>query len=79
MRGFDLVIFDCDGVLVDSMGNCAQVARQCAYGGGLAPTTMEQARAECAELLLAGVVARAEERLERSLPADWLSAGGRDR
>jgi HAD superfamily hydrolase (TIGR01509 family) len=67
-----LVIFDCDGVLVDSevISNRVLAARLTEQG---LPTTLPQARREYQGLLLADVLANAEAKLGRSLPADWLA------
>jgi HAD superfamily hydrolase (TIGR01509 family) len=70
--GLELVIFDCDGVLVDSEVISNRVLAAMLTEQGL-PTTLLQARREYQGLLLADVLARAEVRLGRSLPADWLA------
>jgi beta-phosphoglucomutase-like phosphatase (HAD superfamily) len=62
----ELVIFDCDGVLVDSEVISNRVPEQ-----GL-PTTLPQARREYQGLLLADVLARGGQ-VGRSLPANWLA------
>jgi HAD superfamily hydrolase (TIGR01509 family) len=67
-----LVIFDCDGVLVDSEVISNDVLARMLTAEGL-PTTMSEARHACQGLLLADIVARARERLDRELPADWLT------
>jgi beta-phosphoglucomutase-like phosphatase (HAD superfamily) len=66
----ELVIFDCDGVLVDSEVISNRVLAAMLTEQGL-PTTLRQARREYQGLLLADVLARAEAKLGRSLPADW--------
>jgi HAD superfamily hydrolase (TIGR01509 family) len=73
-----LVIFDCDGVLVDSevISNRVLADRLTAEG---VPTTVAQARREFQGLLLADVLARTEAKLGRSLPEDWLAGYERDR
>lgn len=68
----ELVIFDCDGVLVDSEVISNRVLAAMLTAQGL-PTTLPQARREYQGLLLADVLARAEAKLRRSLPADWLA------
>jgi HAD superfamily hydrolase (TIGR01509 family) len=71
-EGLQLVIFDCDGVLVDSEVISNRVLAAMLTEQGL-PTTLEQARREYQGLLLADVQARAEAKLGRSLPPDWLA------
>ncbi|HEX5309771.1 MAG TPA: HAD family hydrolase [Solirubrobacteraceae bacterium] len=68
----ELVIFDCDGVLVDSEVISNRVLAAMLTEQGL-PTTLPQARREYQGLLLGDVLARAEVRLGRSLPVDWLA------
>jgi HAD superfamily hydrolase (TIGR01509 family) len=68
----ELVIFDCDGVLVDSEVISNRVLAAMLTEQGL-PTTLPQARREYQGLLLADVLANAEAKLGRSLPADWLA------
>jgi HAD superfamily hydrolase (TIGR01509 family) len=70
--GVELVIFDCDGVLVDSEAISNRVLAAMLTEQGL-PTTLPQARREFQGLLLADVLARAEARLGRSLPDGWLA------
>ncbi len=70
--GLQLVIFDCDGVLVDSEVISNRVLAAMLTEQGL-PTTLPQARREYQGLLLADVQARAEAKLGRSLPPDWLA------
>jgi HAD superfamily hydrolase (TIGR01509 family) len=71
MRRFDLVIFDCDGVLVDSeeLGNRALAETLTACG---LPTTTEEAVAACKGRILADVVATMEERNGGPLPEHWI-------
>jgi HAD superfamily hydrolase (TIGR01509 family) len=69
--GLELVIFDCDGVLVDSEVISNRVLATMLSEQGL-PTTLAQARREYQGLLLDDVLARAEAKLGRSLPTDWL-------
>ncbi len=78
MSDLDLVIFDCDGVLVDSEPISNAVFAQMLGGLGLT-MTLEQARAAFQGLRLDGVVAEAERRLGRSLPAGWLQSYERRR
>ncbi len=67
----ELVIFDCDGVLVDSEPISAGVLAEMLADQGLAMTVGE-VRNLFQGLLLEEVLAIAQERLGRSLPADWL-------
>lgn len=67
-----LVIFDCDGVLVDSEVISNRVLAAMLTEHGL-PTTLPQARREYQGLLLADVVARAEAKRGRVFPAGWLA------
>jgi HAD superfamily hydrolase (TIGR01509 family) len=73
-----LVIFDCDGVLVDSEPISNRVLAEALTAEGL-PTTLEEAMAEYKGLLLSDTVARAEARLGRSLPEGWVEEYERDR
>lgn len=68
----ELVIFDCDGVLVDSEAISNRVLAAMLTEQGL-PTTLPQARHEYQGLLLADVLARAEAKLGHPLPAHWLA------
>jgi HAD superfamily hydrolase (TIGR01509 family) len=68
----ELVIFDCDGVLVDSEVISNRVLAAMLTEQGL-PTTLPQARGEYQGLLLADVLARAEAKRGRAFPADWLA------
>jgi len=74
----ELVIFDCDGVLVDSEGISNEVLAAALGDAGL-PTTAGEALAEYRGLLLADVVARAEARLGSRLPPDFVETFERDR
>jgi len=67
-----LVIFDCDGVLVDSevISNRALARNLTAVG---LETTLAEARREYQGLLLREVIARAEGKLGRALPDGWLA------
>jgi len=67
-----LVIFDCDGVLVDSETISNRVLAQMLRVEGL-PTTLEQSRSEYQGLLLADIRIQAERKLGRALPQDWLA------
>jgi len=67
-----LLIFDCDGVLVDSEPISNEVLARMLSEQGL-PTTLAQARHDYQGLLLADVAVRAQEKLGRALPADWLA------
>jgi len=67
-----LVIFDCDGVLVDSERISNGVLAQMLSAQGLT-TTLEQARREYQGLLLGDVQRNAEAKLGRALPAGWLA------
>jgi HAD superfamily hydrolase (TIGR01509 family) len=73
-----LVIFDCDGVLVDSEPISNGVLAQMLSEQGLS-TTLEQARGEYQGLLLSEVLERAERRLGRGLPQGWLASYERER
>jgi beta-phosphoglucomutase-like phosphatase (HAD superfamily) len=68
----ELVIFDCDGVLVDSEVISNRVLAAMLSEQGM-PTTLPQARAEYQGLLSADVLARAEAKSGRSFPAGWLA------
>jgi HAD superfamily hydrolase (TIGR01509 family) len=66
----ELVIFDCDGVLVDSESISNRVLAEMLTVEGL-PTTLVQSRRDYQGLLLGEIVAVVEQRLGRSLPEDW--------
>jgi HAD superfamily hydrolase (TIGR01509 family) len=68
----ELVIFDCDGVLVDSEAISNEVLARMLTSEGL-PTTLHEARRDYQGLLLSHVQVRAEAKLGRSLPPDWLA------
>jgi HAD superfamily hydrolase (TIGR01509 family) len=73
MQGLRLVIFDCDGVLVDSEVISNRVLARMLTTEGL-PTTLVEARRDYQGLLLSEVLERAQERLGRSLAGDWLAS-----
>ncbi len=78
MDGLQLVIFDCDGVLVDSEVISNSVLARLLSDEGL-PTTLAQARRDYQGLLLDEVVRGAEAKLGRPLPAGWLERYERER
>lgn len=78
MDDLQLVIFDCDGVLVDSEVISNEVLARALSKEGL-PMTLPQARRDFQGLLLADIAARAEAKLARKLPDDWLERYERDR
>jgi HAD superfamily hydrolase (TIGR01509 family) len=78
MHDVQLVIFDCDGVLVDSETISNDVLARMLTSEGL-PTTLPEARRDYQGLLLAEVVARAEAKLARRLPDEWLARYEHDR
>ncbi|MDX6568662.1 MAG: hypothetical protein QOH15_1240 [Gaiellales bacterium] len=78
MNGLQLVIFDCDGVLVDSEVISNEVLARALTAEGLA-TTLAESRRDYQGLLLADVVSRAQEKLGRALPEDWLERYERNR
>jgi HAD superfamily hydrolase (TIGR01509 family) len=65
------VIFDCDGVLVDSELISSTVLSQTLTRHGL-PTTTAQARRDYEGLLLRDIDARARAKLGSALPDDWV-------
>jgi HAD superfamily hydrolase (TIGR01509 family) len=69
MEDLRLVIFDCDGVLVDSETISNDVLARLLTAEGL-PTTLVQARRDYQGLLLGEVFERAQEKLGRALPDD---------
>ena len=77
-RDLQLVIFDCDGVLVDSETISNDVLAQMLTAEGL-PTTLAQARRDYQGLLLSEVLDRAQERLGRQLAPGWIEAYERER
>jgi len=78
MDDLRLVIFDCDGVLVDSEVISNSVLARLLSDEGL-PTTLAQARRDYQGLLLGEVVGSAEAKLGRPLPAAWLARYERER
>jgi HAD superfamily hydrolase (TIGR01509 family) len=70
VAGLQLVIFDCDGVLVDSEVISNEVLASALSAAGLA-TTLAESRRDYQGLLLEDIVARAQERLGSALPAGW--------
>jgi HAD superfamily hydrolase (TIGR01509 family) len=72
MRVPQLVIFDCDGVLVDSETISNRVLARLLTAEGL-PTTLAEARREYQGMLLADIRSQAERALGRTLPSDWLA------
>jgi HAD superfamily hydrolase (TIGR01509 family) len=73
-----LVIFDCDGVLVDSEVISNEVLARALTEQGL-PTTLTQARRDYQGLLLEEIDSRAQAKLGRPLAKDWLERYERDR
>jgi HAD superfamily hydrolase (TIGR01509 family) len=78
VRDLKLVIFDCDGVLVDSEAISNGVLARLLTAEGL-PTTLAEARRHYQGLLLTEVRDRAQEKLGRSLPHGWLARFERER
>lgn len=74
---FDLVIFDNDGVLVDSESHAQLVLSKLLTDLGL-PTTPEECFAQFLGSSLSSIRARAEQRLARALPADFETCYHRD-
>jgi HAD superfamily hydrolase (TIGR01509 family) len=68
----DLVIFDCDGVLVDSEVISNEVLARMLTREGL-PTTLTKARRDYQGLLLTDICSRAQTKLGRPLPPGWLA------
>jgi HAD superfamily hydrolase (TIGR01509 family) len=66
-----LIVFDCDGVLVDSEDISNQVLAQMLTEEGV-PTTLAESRRDYQGLLLSDVLADAEQRLGRPFPEGWL-------
>jgi beta-phosphoglucomutase-like phosphatase (HAD superfamily) len=78
VSGVELVIFDCDGVLVDSEGISSRVLAHFLTDAGL-PTSPEEALRDYLGPRLAEVAALTELRLGRSLGSDWLPSFERAR
>jgi HAD superfamily hydrolase (TIGR01509 family) len=74
----ELVIFDCDGVLVDSEPISTRVLAEALTAHGL-QTSPEQALGEYKGRLLSDIDARAHQRLGRALPAGWGDAFEQER
>jgi HAD superfamily hydrolase (TIGR01509 family) len=72
VRGLRLVIFDCDGVLVDSETISNDVLARMLSEEGLS-TTLAESRRDYQGLLLSEVVERVERKLGQRLPSDWLA------
>jgi HAD superfamily hydrolase (TIGR01509 family) len=73
-----LVIFDCDGVLVDSEPISNRVLAELLTAQGI-PTTLSQSRSAYQGLMLSEVLAGAEASLGRPLPEDFLETYERER
>jgi len=69
----ELVIFDCDGVLVDSETISNRVLAEMLTAEGL-PTTLAQSRRDYQGMLLADIRSQAEEKLGHALSDDWLAS-----
>jgi HAD superfamily hydrolase (TIGR01509 family) len=78
VHDLELVIFDCDGVLVDSEVISNRVLARALSAEGL-PTTLAQSRRAYQGLLLEDIVHRAEAALGRTLPEGWGERFERDR
>jgi len=78
MSELRLVIFDCDGVLVDSEVISNEVLARALTAEGL-PTTLAESRRDYQGLLLGDIASRAQARLGRPLPDDWQERFERDR
>lgn len=73
-----LVVFDCDGVLVDSEEISNSVLARMLAELGL-PTTTAQSRREHQGMLLRDIAARTEARLGHELPVGWVERYERER
>jgi HAD superfamily hydrolase (TIGR01509 family) len=69
----DLVIFDCDGVLVDSEALANEILARALGAEGLAMDVAE-CRRRYVGLSMASVIAKVEAELGRALPDGWLDA-----
>jgi HAD superfamily hydrolase (TIGR01509 family) len=78
MSNLELVIFDCDGVLVDSEVISNSVLARALTAEGL-PTTLAQTRHEYQGLLLSEVVQQAQQSLGRAPADDWVERFEHDR
>ncbi len=78
MRDLKLVMFDCDGVLVDSERISNGVLARLLSEEGL-PTTLVEARRDYQGLLLGEVASRARMKLGRPLSEGWLERYERER
>jgi len=78
MHDLQLVIFDCDGVLVDSEVISNEVLARTLTAEGL-PTTLAQSRRDYQGLLLAEIDSRAQAKLGRPLTGGWIERYERDR
>jgi HAD superfamily hydrolase (TIGR01509 family) len=78
MAEVELIIFDCDGVLVDSEVISNAVLARALTAEGL-PTTLAQARHDYQGLLLGEVLLHAQQRAGRVFPDDWLERYERER
>lgn len=74
----DLVIFDCDGVLVDSEPISNQSLARALTSAGL-PTSTAEALRDYKGLILGDVIAHAESRFGRPLPEGFVEEFERDR
>jgi Zn-dependent protease with chaperone function len=70
-RDLQLIIFDCDGVLVDSETISNAVLARALTAEGL-PTTLAQSRRDYQGLLLTEIDSRAQAKLGRPLAQDWI-------
>jgi HAD superfamily hydrolase (TIGR01509 family) len=75
---YELVIFDCDGVLVDSEAISNDVLARMLTREGLA-TTLREARRDYQGMLLTDICRQIEAKLGRPLPPDWLAEYERER
>jgi HAD superfamily hydrolase (TIGR01509 family) len=78
MLDLQLVVFDCDGVLVDSETISNEVLARALTEQGL-PTTLAQSRRDYQGLLLSEIDSRAQAKLGQSLAKDWIERYEHDR
>lgn len=78
VRDLQLVVFDCDGVLVDSEVISNEVLARALTEEGL-PTTLAESRRDYQGLLLADIDSWVHARLGRPLAEDWLERYERER